>query len=390
MPFSMMSVSSWPARPTNASPCSSSSAPGASPTNISSASRVALAEDDRLAARPRAGSAGSRRGRRAPRRAPPRGSRSERRRPVDAPALHGLLDRRREPQLPWEATATPIESSDCQEAPVREQVGGELVALAHARAPGRGAPRPRRADAPRRGSARPARACARAARPGAGRRAAAGRLRSSRPRSPRRRAVTSFATIRSRFLASSLRARVREQVVGLGREADDDPLALRARRAPFRMSGVRTSSSAIGPSVLLELRAARPRRAIVADGRRARSPRVAAPACARAPPRCISSAERTAHELDAAGRREARSAPRPGPRARRDRAPPRRGDSPCRPTSGSRRSAPGRCPRPWARPSPARVSPARSRAARAAAASAAATIFSTSASRPLPSQPQAR
>ena len=33
-PFSMMSVRSWPARPTKASPCSSSSAPGASPTNM--------------------------------------------------------------------------------------------------------------------------------------------------------------------------------------------------------------------------------------------------------------------------------------------------------------------------------------------------------------------
>ena len=50
MPFSMMSVRSWPARPTNARPCSSSSAPGASPTNISSAPRVPLAEDDGLAA----------------------------------------------------------------------------------------------------------------------------------------------------------------------------------------------------------------------------------------------------------------------------------------------------------------------------------------------------
>ena len=36
-PFSMMSVRSWPARPTKARPCSSSSAPGASPTNMRAA-----------------------------------------------------------------------------------------------------------------------------------------------------------------------------------------------------------------------------------------------------------------------------------------------------------------------------------------------------------------
>ena len=47
---SIIFVSSWPARPTNGTPCSSSSAPGASPTNISSAVGSADAEHDLPAA----------------------------------------------------------------------------------------------------------------------------------------------------------------------------------------------------------------------------------------------------------------------------------------------------------------------------------------------------
>ena len=48
----MIFVSSWPARPTNGSPWMSSSAPGASPTNIRSAFGIADAEDDLPAAEP--------------------------------------------------------------------------------------------------------------------------------------------------------------------------------------------------------------------------------------------------------------------------------------------------------------------------------------------------
>ena len=46
----IMLLSSCPARPTNGSPCASSSAPGPSPTNISRAVGDALAEDNRVAA----------------------------------------------------------------------------------------------------------------------------------------------------------------------------------------------------------------------------------------------------------------------------------------------------------------------------------------------------
>ena len=48
--FSIIWVSSCPARPTNGMPCASSSAPGPSPTNTSGDFGIADAEDDLVAA----------------------------------------------------------------------------------------------------------------------------------------------------------------------------------------------------------------------------------------------------------------------------------------------------------------------------------------------------
>ena len=139
---------------------------------------------------------------------------------------------------------------------------------AHAR---RAAPQAAQPQAPRRGARPPSRpSCARSAvrgltrlsaRGAAGAAARARRARPSRgsgrrprpsaaaaaPRRARRRrsacttlvsepkpapgAVTSFATIRSSRFSRSLRARLRDDVVRLGREADDEPPALAARQA---------------------------------------------------------------------------------------------------------------------------------------------------------------
>ena len=261
MPFSMMSVSSCPARPTNARPCSSSSAPGASPTNISSARGLPWPKtivlrpagepaarqspmSSRIAASAAAGSAG-----------PARGSR-RRARPRPAAPLPAPPERR-----PGHADRGAADAQEARRGPRRSRehvrpgrsptVGGARLPGAHARAP-------RAARAPRPGCARPARASSASGTSTARcRRGAAGRPRSSRRRSRAPGAVTSFATIRSRFFAASFFARVRER----GPRSPPRSRRGRARPSPRRgPSGCRACARArasTGPSVFLSFDGAR-------------------------------------------------------------------------------------------------------------------------------------
>ena len=241
MPFSMMSVSSWPARPTNASPCSSSSAPGASPTNISSASGLPWPKT--IVLRPPA-------------------SRQRWQSPRSARIACRLAARLR--RAPRRGTAREA----CCAARRRRPP-------ARRRRPCRGLRGSARAPAGRR-RARRARSRGRrdAARPSAARRTSS-RMRSASSRFERERHVAPLAVApqqhhgvrlaaeaRARrghvvghdqveVLRRELLARVREQVLGLGREADQEPARPWPRPSAFRMSGVRTSSSRSGPSVFL-------------------------------------------------------------------------------------------------------------------------------------------
>ena len=111
-----------------------------------------------------------------------------------------------------------------QEAAVGQEVGESLLALAHARR----APLSRRAARPpRRGCARPPRASRRGGRP-PGRPSRRRRTTAFvSPPKPAPAAVTSLATTRSRFFASSFFRGVGDEVLGLRREADEDAPALR-------------------------------------------------------------------------------------------------------------------------------------------------------------------
>ena len=307
MPFSMMSVSSCPARPTNASPCSSSSAPGPSPTNISSASGLPWPKT--IVLRPPA----SRQ-----RWQSPRSARTAARAARAIPARSGSRLPRRRSRC-WRAAWLPIRRrsrGSCgrphdadraevrQEAPVREQVGGELVALAHTDAGTRRA-RPQRDHlvedplghlALRR--ERHVAALAVAPQQDDGVRGAA------EARARGRDVVRHDQVEVLRLELARARWRRRSSVSAAKPTSSRPPFA---SPRPFRMSGVRTSSSRIGPSVFLSFDGARLGRAGSRSPPRPRSRRSPQPACA-ATACCISSAERTATSVTPCGACEGRRA----------------------------------------------------------------------------------
>ena len=236
----MMSVRSWPARPTKARPCSSSSAPGASPTNISSALRVALAEDDVLApagelAAPAV--ADVRRG--SPARAAAGSSvrAVARRRAATAPSRGRGGRGRRRARPTARGRARRPSSARREEAAVRP--AGRRRVSSRSLTASRPPPGPRAVAAgrpPGPGCARPARACRRAAplpRPPSASRRTAAFVSPPKP-APARGHVVGHDQVE--VLRRELLPRVLDDVLGLGREAHEDApaLGLAQRRAGCR------------------------------------------------------------------------------------------------------------------------------------------------------------
>ena len=248
-PFSMMSVRSCPARPTNARPCSSSSAPGASPTNMSSARGLPWPKT--MSCGPTAACSGgsrpasSRMAVRAAAGSPPARAGARRAAAAVSTARPPAEARRPSPATP-------------RNRPWARRSARSVLALAHARAAFR------MATTPRRGCARPPRASRRGARPAACRPPQEDDRVPVRPK-PAPGAVTSLATTRSRFLASSFFAALSER----GPRSRRRNRRGRARPSPPRgPSGCRASGRApgsSGPSVFFSLEAARRGGPIVGD-----------------------------------------------------------------------------------------------------------------------------